>query len=74
LVNFYNPGMIVIGGGVSKLGNLLLSSIRQSILKRSLPLATKDLPIVFSSLLEDAGVIGAVNLAMDIYLSMERVE
>ncbi len=30
LVNFYNPDMIVIGGGVSNLGNLLLSSIRQS--------------------------------------------
>ena len=27
LVNFYNPEMIVIGGGVSNLGNLLLSSI-----------------------------------------------
>lgn len=65
LVNFYNPGMIVIGGGVSKLGNLLLSSIRQAVLKRSLPLATKDLPIVFSSILDDAGVIGAMNLALD---------
>ncbi len=65
LVNFYNPNMIVIGGGVSKLGNLLLSSIRQAVLKRSLPLATKELPIVFSSILEDAGVIGAMNLALD---------
>ena len=65
LVNFYNPGMIVIGGGVSNLGNLLLSSIRQSVLNRSLPLATRDLHIVFSSIGPDAGVIGAVNLAMD---------
>jgi glucokinase-like ROK family protein len=65
MVNIYNPGMIVIGGGVSKLGNLLLSSIRQAVLKRSLPLATKDLPIVFSPILEDAGVIGAMNLALD---------
>jgi len=69
LVNFANPEMIVIGGGVSKMGDLLLSSIRQSILKRSLPLATKNLSIVFSSLQEDAGVIGAVNLAMDNALS-----
>jgi predicted NBD/HSP70 family sugar kinase len=65
LVNFYNPGMIVIGGGVSNLGNLLLTSIRQSVLNRSLPLATRDLQIVFSSIGADAGVIGAVNLAMD---------
>jgi glucokinase-like ROK family protein len=65
LVNFYNPGMIVIGGGVSNLGNLLLSSIRQTVLHRSTPLATRDLHIVFSEIGSDAGVIGAVNLAMD---------
>jgi glucokinase-like ROK family protein len=65
LVNFYNPGMIVIGGGVSNLGNLLLSSIRQTVLNRSLPLATRDLHIVFSEIGPDAGVIGAINLAMD---------
>ncbi|WP_082389878.1 ROK family transcriptional regulator [Ornatilinea apprima] len=65
LVNFFNPGMIIIGGGVSKLGNLFLSSIRQSILKRSLPLATRDLSILFSDLGDDAGVIGAVSMAMD---------
>ena len=65
LVNFYNPEMIVIGGGVSNLGNLLLSSIRQTVIHRSLPLATRDLLIVFSDIGPDAGVIGAVNLAMD---------
>jgi glucokinase-like ROK family protein len=65
LVNYYNPGMIVIGGGVSNLGNLLLSTIRQAVLNRSLPLATRDLQIVFSEIGQDAGVIGAINLAMD---------
>jgi len=65
LVNFYNPDMIVIGGGVSNLGNLLLSSIRQAVLNRSLPLATRNLDIVFSEIGQDAGIIGAVNLAMD---------
>ncbi len=65
LVNFYNPEMIVIGGGVSNLGNLLLSSIRQAVLYRSLPLATRNLDIVFSGIGPDAGVIGAVNLALD---------
>jgi glucokinase-like ROK family protein len=73
LVNFYNPEMIVIGGGVSNLGNLLLSSIRQTILHRSLPLATRDLQIVFSQIGSDAGVIGAVNLAMDYMYSLSTV-
>jgi glucokinase-like ROK family protein len=65
LVNFYNPGMIVIGGGVSNLGDLLLSSIRQSVLNRSLPLATRELLIVFSKMGVDAGVSGAINLILD---------
>jgi glucokinase-like ROK family protein len=65
LVNFFNPEMIVIGGGVSNLGNLLLSSVRQAVLRRSLPLSTRNLAIVFSGIGADAGVIGAVNLALD---------
>ena len=73
LVNFYNPGVIVIGGGVSNLGNLLLSSIRQTVLNRSTPLATRDLHIVFSEIGPDAGVIGAVNLAMDYMFSISDV-
>jgi len=73
LVNFYNPEMIVIGGGVSNLGNLLLSSMRQTVLNRSTPLATRDLHIVFSEIGPDAGVIGAVNLAMDYMFSMSAV-
>jgi glucokinase-like ROK family protein len=76
LVNFYNPGMIVIGGGVSNLGNLLLSSIRQAVLYRSLPLATRDLQIVFSDIGQATGVIGAINLAMDniFTLSARRID
>ncbi len=72
LVNFYNPEAIIIGGGVSKLGDLLLSSIRQAVLGRSLPLATRNLRIVFSEIGADAGAIGAVNLAMDYIFSVEN--
>ena len=64
LVNFYNPEMIIIGGGVSNIGNLLLSSIRQGVLNRSLPLATRDLQIMFSSIGPEAGVYGALSLAI----------
>ena len=70
LVNFYDPQMIVIGGGVSNLGNLLLSSIRQAVLQRSTPLATRDLQIVFSQIGADAGVLGAVSLATEYMFSL----
>jgi glucokinase-like ROK family protein len=65
LVNFFNPDMIIIGGGVSNIGYQLLSSIRQSVLHRSLPLATRDLDIVYSTLGSQAGTIGAINLALE---------
>jgi predicted NBD/HSP70 family sugar kinase len=61
----------VIGGGVSNLGDILLSSIRQAVLNRSLPLATRNLDIVFSAIGPDAGVLGANNLAMDYIFTVE---
>ena len=71
LVNFYNPDMIVIGGGVSNLGNLLLSSIRQAVFSRSLPLATRNLQIVFSETASNAGIFGAVSLALSYIFTVE---
>jgi predicted NBD/HSP70 family sugar kinase len=65
LVNFYNPDMIVIGGGVSDLGDLLLSSIRQAVFNRSLPLATRNLQIAFSGIGAASGMLGAVSLALN---------
>jgi len=59
LVSFLNPGMVVIGGGVSRLGHQLLAEVRSAVYRRSLPLATGNLPIVLSELGEMAGVIGA---------------
>lgn len=64
-VNVLNPSMIVIGGGVSHIGNTLLAEIRSSVYQRSLPLATRDLPVVMSELDEDAGVIGASVMAAE---------
>jgi glucokinase-like ROK family protein len=71
LVNFFNPDLIVIGGGVSNLGDILLSSIRQAVLNRSLPLATRNLDIVFSAIGANAGINGAINLAMDYIFTVE---
>src|SRR4051794_15553104 len=59
LVSFLNPGMVVIGGGVSRFGHQLLAEIRSAVYRRSLPLATGNLPIVLSELGDLAGVIGA---------------
>jgi glucokinase-like ROK family protein len=65
LVNFYNPRAIFIGGGVSKIGPLLLSTIRQATLRRATALSTRSLRIEYSALGDDAGVMGAIWLAIE---------
>jgi glucokinase-like ROK family protein len=65
LVSFFNPSMIVIGGGLAGLGHLLLAEIRGVVYRRSLPLATGNLPIVLSELGPSAGVIGTAVMITD---------
>jgi glucokinase-like ROK family protein len=65
LVSFANPSMIVIGGGLALLGHVLLAEIRSVVYRRSLPLATGNLPVVLSELGNRAGVTGAAVLASD---------
>ena len=62
LVSFFNPGLIVIGGRVTGLGHALLAEIRGVTYRRSLPLATGNLPIVLSELGDEGGVIGAARM------------
>lgn len=64
-VNILNPSMIVIGGGVSHIGHALLAEIRSAVYQRSLPLATRNLPVVLSELDQIAGVTGASVLAAE---------
>jgi glucokinase-like ROK family protein len=65
LVSFFNPGLVVIGGGVAGFGHPLLAEIRGVVYRRSLPLATGNMPIVLSELGDQAGVIGAARLISD---------
>jgi predicted NBD/HSP70 family sugar kinase len=65
IVNFFNPSLIVIGGGVAQSGDTLLAAIREAVYRRSLPLATRELLIQRSSLGGLAGVIGASSMVVD---------
>jgi predicted NBD/HSP70 family sugar kinase len=62
--------MIVIGGGVSRVGHALLAEVRSAVYQRSLPLATRNLPIVMSELDDVAGVVGASVMAASEVLSL----
>ena len=74
VVNFFNPSLIVIGGGVANSPDQLLAAIRETIQRRSLPLATRDLLVQRSSLGGLAGVIGASSMVVDQLFSRESIE
>ena len=65
VVNFFNPSLIVIGGGVAQAGDRVLAAIRETVYRRSLPLATRDLLVVRSSLGDGAGIIGGAAMVAD---------
>ncbi|MBK9739936.1 MAG: ROK family protein [Actinobacteria bacterium] len=71
MVNFFNPSLVIIGGGVANAGDMFLASIRQSVYERSLPLATRDLRISRSELGDLAGIYGAASLVSDQILSRQ---
>ena len=62
IVNFFNPSLIVIGGGGARAGDHLLASIRETVYRRSLPLATRNLVVHRSQLGGQEGVIGAAAM------------
>ncbi|KRF25716.1 ROK family transcriptional regulator [Phycicoccus sp. Soil803] len=69
IVNFFNPSLILVGGGVSEAGDYYLAEVRQTVIGRSLPLATRSLQIVRSGLSDRAGLRGAAHMVMDALLS-----
>ena len=73
VVNFFNPSLIVIGGGVAQSGDQLLAAIRETVYRRSLPLATRELLIQRSSLAGLAGAIGASAMVVDELFSREQI-
>jgi glucokinase-like ROK family protein len=73
VVNFFNPSLIVVGGGVAQSGDQLLAAIRETVYRRSLPLATRDLVVQRSSLGALAGVVGASTMVLEQLFSRDSL-
>ncbi len=73
LVNFFNPGMVLVGGSVGASGDLMLAAVRQAVYRRSLPLATRELQILRSAPEGQAGLRGAAFMVVDELFSRERL-
>jgi len=63
LVNIFNPEMIIVGGGMAKMGDRLLNPARQLVMERAFQLPAQVVCIVPAQLGDDAGVIGAAIFA-----------
>lgn len=65
LVTIFNPDRIVIGGGVSNIGERLFEPLRQMILSRAIKESVNHVEIHRAELGADVGVVGAMCLVMD---------
>jgi glucokinase-like ROK family protein len=73
VVNLLNPSLVVVGGGVAQSGDHLLAAIRETVYRRSLPLATRELTLQRSSLGALAGVIGASSMVVEQLFSRDAL-
>ncbi|HEX7084978.1 MAG TPA: ROK family protein [Vicinamibacterales bacterium] len=67
LISVLNPEAVVLGGGVGQgAGDLLLDPIRAEVRRWAQPIAAARCRIVLTELGEDAGLLGAARLALDL--------
>jgi glucokinase len=65
LVNIFNPEMIIIGGGVSNLGDMILQPARQLVRERAFKLPGQTVRVVKAGLGQASGVMGAAALVFN---------
>lgn len=65
VINFLNPDMVVIGGGISRAGFVLWDPIMRTVRTNALAEALEVCQIVPSQLGDDAGILGGVTLVLE---------
>lgn len=61
IMHILNPEVVVLSGGVTAAGNMLLRPVRQTARERTMEACRRDVKIRFADLGEDAGVVGAAR-------------
>lgn len=72
-VSLINPSLVVLGGTLAECQDHLLAGVRETIYRRSLPLATRTLQVVNSRLGELAALHGAAHLVIDLVIAPATV-
>jgi predicted NBD/HSP70 family sugar kinase len=65
LIAGFNPSLVVVGGGVSQAGPIIMAAIREGIYRRSRSLATESLTLARSELGKTAGLMGGAQAAIE---------
>jgi glucokinase len=63
LINVLNPEIIVIGGGLSNGWDLFEKHMHQQVIERAFPIPARRVKIVLAECGDDAGLLGAAQLA-----------
>jgi glucokinase len=63
-IHAFDPEMIIVGGGVSKAGELLFAPVRALIAERAIAASQRSVRIVPAALGDDVGLIGAIALVL----------
>ena len=66
LINIFNPERVVIGGGVKDAWPLFIGATHEEIMRRAFQVPAERTEIVPSSLGDDAGMIGAAAVALEL--------
>ncbi len=65
IISIFNPELVILGGGVTKAGELLFEPVRSTVSQRTLPALLQNVQIVASALGDNAGLIGAAALVLE---------
>jgi len=63
VVQLLDPDVIVVNGGISKAGDLIIKPIRETLKHYTMPLKGRKLKVIRSKLGDKAGILGAATLA-----------
>ncbi len=74
ILNIFNPQIIVIGGGVADAGDDFIKQIWNAMKRRAMPPSLIDLKLVRAQLGNDAGMVGAIDLASEMYYAKGKSE
>ncbi len=67
LIHLFDPQVVILGGGVSRLGDLIFSPVRAHVARSGLTAVQRKVPVVPAELGDQAGQLGAVVLVLSAY-------